>query len=288
VEGYDYYETVRTEYSDNTYSWSTPVQNSMLTVDFINSLGITAEKIDVGDAFSADSTTNEVKVGGFIVTDGSIYSDNQKLYLGSDGVLYATDAILKGEVTATSGKLGAFTITAQGLESDDYIKLTAESIYFPKQTVFNLANDVTIHSDSSTSYLITGGDRHFEIKNKGGAGLRFNANDVTSNITQDINLSAFKITVESTTEDLGEGYEHTYYSHFLDISWSISNSGVLHAPEMITLYIRYTYDYPGGAYGAGAYTKTENMPVTLTIPALTNSGSFKHALGLGGVPDYYT
>jgi hypothetical protein len=48
----------------------------MLTVDFINSLGITAEKIDVGDTFSADAGTGLVTLGGFTVGTKSIYSSS--------------------------------------------------------------------------------------------------------------------------------------------------------------------------------------------------------------------
>ena len=44
IEEYNYYESVLTVYNtevdEKDYEWSDPIKNSMLTVDFINSLGI--------------------------------------------------------------------------------------------------------------------------------------------------------------------------------------------------------------------------------------------------------
>ena len=80
--GRSYYESVRTIYkdSDNTesFEWSTPVKNSMLTVDFINSLGITAQQITVpandgsGNLFMADKNSSQIELGGWTIgKDGS-------------------------------------------------------------------------------------------------------------------------------------------------------------------------------------------------------------------------
>jgi hypothetical protein len=48
--GYDYFETTRTQYNTadtngHYYSWSVPVKNAMLTVEFLDALGITAKKL---------------------------------------------------------------------------------------------------------------------------------------------------------------------------------------------------------------------------------------------------
>lgn len=94
--GKNYYESDLTLYDsavdEKDYSWSDVVENSMMTVDFINSLGITAKKITVlkdnskesNDSnpilFQADGTSNNsgVKIGGFTV-------DSNRLYAGTPG-----------------------------------------------------------------------------------------------------------------------------------------------------------------------------------------------------------
>ena len=78
VKGNNYYESDRTIYDSvdsagKDYSWSGVIENSMLTVDFINSLGISAQGLRVVDehenlilsANIAGETANKVKIGGF-------------------------------------------------------------------------------------------------------------------------------------------------------------------------------------------------------------------------------
>ena len=78
VKGNNYYESDRTIYDSvdsagKDYSWSGVIENSMLTVDFINSLGINAQGLRVVDehenlilsANIAGETENKVKIGGF-------------------------------------------------------------------------------------------------------------------------------------------------------------------------------------------------------------------------------
>ena len=75
---WSYYETVRTTYEESdgteTIEWSDPVKNSMLTVDFINALGITAKRITVGDKFEANALDEKspVKIGGFNVENNRL------------------------------------------------------------------------------------------------------------------------------------------------------------------------------------------------------------------------
>lgn len=85
IKEYSYYESVLTVYNtkvdDKNYEWSAPVENSMLTVEFINSLGITTKKIDVTDTEGNPILTANgfadppyVTIGGFQVTSESIQS----------------------------------------------------------------------------------------------------------------------------------------------------------------------------------------------------------------------
>lgn len=137
VEGYDYYETVRTQYNtaDNNghyYSWSVPVKNAMLTVDFLNALGITAKRLEVkssddkhtiflADGYKRDAADNldpTVEIGGFKVTETSIYSENENIKLVSDGGLFAKDATLSGAVSARSLKIGNQTLAVDKTHPD--------------------------------------------------------------------------------------------------------------------------------------------------------------------------
>lgn len=121
--GYDYYETTRTQYNTadtngHYYSWSAPVKNAMLTVEFLDALGITAKKLEVKTAdgndviFSADGFKRddngmlapEVQIGGFKVTPTSITHTNGNLVLTSNdsgSALFAKDATLSGLVSAS-------------------------------------------------------------------------------------------------------------------------------------------------------------------------------------------
>lgn len=137
VEGYDYYETVRTEYNDGTYSWSVPVKNSMLTVDFMNALGITAKKIvvttDVTDeetgeeqeqiVFMADGADKEnphVELAGFTVhatnlvgtnTAGHISISPSNIILGESSIDEAPFYVQSnGVIKATKGEISGFII----------------------------------------------------------------------------------------------------------------------------------------------------------------------------------
>lgn len=98
VKNYNYYESIRTIYNTTVdgkdFSWSTPIMNSMLTVEFINSLGITAQKLEVTSAqgdtiFCADSIKpDEVKLGKFLVDNNSIsLQDANGNKLGQNGTV---------------------------------------------------------------------------------------------------------------------------------------------------------------------------------------------------------
>ena len=137
TDGKNYYETVRTIYkeADNTetFEWSVPVKNSMLTVDFINSLGITAKHMSItsknGDVentvFTANSETKEVHIGGFTVDaeNGSLKSDIVTItpgrMTGDSGSI-----TLHGSANNDSGKWSEVTVLAGGtnayIEFDGY------------------------------------------------------------------------------------------------------------------------------------------------------------------------
>ena len=115
-QGYTYWTVERRVYTDPAkIVWGTPVKASMLSVDFIDSLGITTKKITVRQdnandksaiLFEADGLSNEgtVKIGGFDV---------------KDNILAATDAISTNSVQIMPDK-----ISMQATKSAYWLKNT--------------------------------------------------------------------------------------------------------------------------------------------------------------------
>lgn len=151
--GYVYWETIRTAYNDGTYSWSSPVEQSMLTVDFINALGITAKKITVTtkinevqedgttkevDAvlFSADGTNKEkpqVEMAGFkagftaqgpqlvstAALGGHVTISPSEILLGGETRSTAPFSVTSsGDLVATSGELSGFVFGTELIGKD--------------------------------------------------------------------------------------------------------------------------------------------------------------------------
>ncbi len=93
-----------------------------LTATYINALDITAKKIDIGDIFTADAITDNVKIAGFDVSATSLHSSNYEnenstnyVYLGTDkiesvGSEYKFN-VTDGKVTADSLDIGPLKIT---------------------------------------------------------------------------------------------------------------------------------------------------------------------------------
>ena len=105
---------------------------------------LTATDVELAGKITAVSG----EIGGFTITDDSIYNGSKSsltstydgIYLGTDGVacgskfkvtkagvLTATDVELTGKITAESGKIGGFTITASSIYSGN--KSTLASTY---------------------------------------------------------------------------------------------------------------------------------------------------------------
>jgi hypothetical protein len=159
-------------------------------------------------------------IGGFEVDSTQLKSNNEKLLLnGADG-----------EITAKSGEIGGFQIAENGFIKPGHLSITEESAFFEAAN-FSLNNDVIIYNDNDnirdeayTSYITTTGTRHFEIKNNGGAGIRFNATKKDQQIQQNLILTMENdVTTEGTVNKPIKVYH-------LKISYSVSNNGVLDQP----------------------------------------------------------
>ncbi len=146
IKGNNYYESSRTIYSSavdgKDYSWSEVVKNSMMTVEFINSLGVIAKKIEVTDGavpkpniiFKASSDDNIVNIGGFTV-------NSNRLYAGTPG---ADDGI----ELASIHNLIAYKSNNQGVKSSN-----AVSKIIVNKDITNLT--VYIRSDAESSFDYT-------------------------------------------------------------------------------------------------------------------------------------
>ena len=160
--------------------------------------------------------SSDKTAGAYAFWAGSTTPSSAYFSVTNEGALYATNARIQGKIDATSGTIGAFAIANNGLESP-YIKINAQSIYFPTDAVFNLSDKVNIYSDSTTSYIVTSGERDFIIKNTSGAGIKFYKNPANQSRTITVTLSNFSTRVESKG-----GYGVSLYHVYLDYSYTLS------------------------------------------------------------------
>ena len=227
-----------------------------------------------------DSCSVTIKVSQFKAKTGLKinFGDNPYILstnfsLDADGIITAVNANISGYVNATSGKIGAFDITGDGLESE-HIKLNSQSIYFPTQSVFNLSNNVTIFNEDNVSYIATSGERDFEIRNITGAGIRFKALEESEAVVQQIVFGTFTYKEELVTTEIDMDASYTRRICSLTIPWKVGSSGVLSMPQHYTIYCRHLEDYPGAIFGAGASKDYKTIEISLDIPAFTHQGSF--------------
>lgn len=128
----------------------------MLTVDFINSLGINAQGLRVVDehenlilsANIAGETENKVKIGGFTVGTSSLESGTSDtsnyVKLGTDEIKLGTNFSVDsaGSIKSTSGTIGNLTVTSSGLSYDSsgpaYFEIGQEStdLRMPTYAIF--------------------------------------------------------------------------------------------------------------------------------------------------------
>lgn len=214
-------------------------------------------------------TATKGNIGALTINeDGSIVSQDGKFVVSADGALTATGANITGHIDAETGTIGAFTITSNGLDSE-HIKLNSQSIYFPTQSVFNLSNDVTIFNEDSVSYIATSGNRDFEIRNIGGAGIRFKANSADEVVNQTITLNNFVGSEQDEDEYVGSGFACS-----VTCNYSISNSGVLLSPYHIEFYIKYAIQ-EWTLFNGWVDKNTYEKLVSYDIPQGSNSGTIK-------------
>jgi hypothetical protein len=168
----------------------------------------------------------------------------------NDGSMYAASADIVGAIHANDGDIGAFKITNDGLSSS-YITLNSDSIFFPTQGSLNLSNNVTIFNEGKVSYIATSGKRDFEIKNMGGAGIRFKADKDNQTVYQSVTITP--VTERDPTSEYG--------NHILYFEYEVSNNGVLATPLVLGVWCK---------FGNGKYKS--NKEFQITIPAFNNNG----------------
>ena len=185
--GYKYWETIRTTYkaanNNLTYSWSTPVECAMMSVDFLDSIGITAKKIKVGNKFEADATATNtpVKIGGFDVgntyltagtNEDTVYIGTNQIYMGSPGAQNAPFKVTSdGKITAQQGEISGFEIGRKVTQYDD----NNTPIYGP---VFQATPDSLTEDDLFTIQVHTSDVDYWKTTN--GPIIKQNGKVVTS------------------------------------------------------------------------------------------------------------
>ena len=218
----------------------------------IGALTINEDGSIVANYFSVTAngevTATKGNIGALTINeDGSIASQNGKFLVGSNGALTASGATISGHIDAEGGSIGAFNITADGLvgKDDQFIKLTSQVIHFPTQSMFSLADDVKIYApNDDVSYIITTGNRDFEIKNETGAGLKFSKNtkDASAQITCYFkNCKYTNRVVRTWTESVMEAIiTYARYNVDIEFDYEFKNSaGTLvscMSPQIFTLY----------------------------------------------------
>jgi hypothetical protein len=204
-----------------------------------------------------------------VLEDGSLYASAANI----TGTIHATDGEFTGTINANNGNIGAFEITNDGLSSE-YITLNSQSIYFPTQASFNLANYVSIFHDNTQniSYIATTGDRDFEIKNMGGAGIRFEADKVGQTVYQEIKITPkYDGYIPPIASPLFPVNYHIYFD------FSIKNNGVLIAPYNMRIYFKANEQYAAHGY------RERSGYVDITIPVGLSSGTCVQSyIGNGG------
>ena len=181
VKGNNYYESDRTIYDSvdsagNDYSWSDVIENSMLTIDFINSLGITAQGLKVVDGSNntilsaniANETPNSVQIGGFTV-------DSNRLYAGTPGTgsgieLSSYSAGLIAYSSNNQGKVSTYAVSKITVNKATdlltvYIRSYAESDY--DYTIISKPNTQTYPTDYASGYA----KEHTHANQKSGSTL---------------------------------------------------------------------------------------------------------------------
>ena len=179
----NYYESVRSVYADGSFEWSVPVKNSMLTVEFINSLNISAKQIEVsnssGTLFKADGiSTNTVEIADFTVSNGKLSAGS-----GTSYVELGTEAIkLGGGDPEVSGSTPKFSVSKAGYLTTEYGKIGG----FDLSATTITSNSGAVGLSSSGTYAFWAGnasaaDAAFSVTHAGV--LKANEANITGTIT---------------------------------------------------------------------------------------------------------
>ena len=240
------------------YSTTTEMESAIKVV--ADSLTAYAKKTEGGATSAFGYTLTDTQ---FVIWNGD--QNNPVLRCDASGVY------IKGTIDATSGHIGSFLITDDGLESR-YITLNSKEIRFPIQSSFNLNDEVTIYTTQSggenTSYITTVNTSNFIIQNLSGAGIKFSKDK--SSVSQTITMT-FNGPNLASAGDKGNALVINYNIPSPESSWGASYdfpytatlSAPLPYPCSKTAYLRYLYNIAKMEY--------RTQSVNLYFPAFTTS-----------------
>ena len=170
------------------------------------------------------------EIGGFNISGTGITSDNSALQLGSDGTLYATSANIEGNITANGGQIAGLQISPTSLSSD-YLEISNQAVWFKDAGYFQMGEDFSISSQTinrqAAVVMQTLGAKDLYLKNTTGAGIKFNATDVSQSSRTELQIKNIKITPHEVS-DAGSTtiYTDVTFTLSFDYEWT-NGSGSL-------------------------------------------------------------
>lgn len=274
--------------------------DTVFAADTNGNLTLTGTIYATAGSFSGTITSSSGTIGGFTIGANTLASTNNNVGISSvsttgelafwagsnfgvtnQGILTASNATISGSITATSGSIGAFEITNDGLESQ-YIHLNSEQLFFPTQTQLNLNNEILIYDLASdpvtgvaTSYIVTRGAKNFEIKNESGAGLRFMANAQAQTAT--VNLTINNPRTSTVSEYQGGGHGVSMYMNTVTLTLDFQFTGTQGATAALaTAYqVEFYTEFDNGQIFGNTTVHTKR---SYTIPANNSSGTISIVL----------
>lgn len=88
-------------------------------------------------SFSGKIEATEGHIGGILIGESSIRSENEKFILSADGTLHATDAVIEGNIVATTGYIGGIKINPDYISGGIDGTTQSWQIYANGHAIFN-------------------------------------------------------------------------------------------------------------------------------------------------------
>lgn len=92
--------------------------------------------------FMSTGTDNDYSIGGSDEISGWVFGAGGKFGVTKDGVVYANDVHLQGDINATSGKIGGWYIQDGYLSNSELLDMGGTVMLYPDRVTYALADDI--------------------------------------------------------------------------------------------------------------------------------------------------